>query len=117
MILACNFIDITYLSYHIQVFHQSFICISNSKINCYDHRDSVTSAHYDAWKVWSDTSLLDYTKLKKGNGALRDSRAYLHNSMMPNNMARLLHWVGISLLELDPSHVSIWSCISTTCNR
>jgi len=35
---------------------------------------------------------------------------------MPNNIAQLLYWAGISPLGLDPSHVSMWSRISAIRN-
>ena len=59
------------------------------------------SARRDTWKVWSSASLLDYTKLKKGNGALHSLRAYIHGSTMPNNTAQSLRSTGGSPLGLD----------------
>ena len=60
--------------------------------------------------------LLNHTKLKKGNKALCGSRAYIHGDTMPNNIVQSLCWVNVSTLELDPSYVSIQSCISATHN-
>ena len=56
--------------------------------------------------------LIRLYKAKERNGALYSSRAYIHGGMMPNNMARSLHSVGGSPLELDPSHVLVQSRIS-----
>jgi len=61
--------------------------------------------------------LLNHTKLKKGNGALRSLRAYIHSSTMLNNMAQSLCWAGVSLLGLDLNYVSIRSRISATRNN
>jgi len=35
---------------------------------------------------------------------------------MPINIVRLLHWANVSLIELDPSHISIQSCINAIGN-
>ena len=56
--------------------------------------------------------LLNYIKLKKGNGALRGSRAYIHGGTMLNNTARSPCWAGVSPLGLDPSPVPVRSRIS-----
>jgi len=34
--------------------------------------------------------LLNYIKLKKGNGALRGTQAYIHSNAMPDNIAQSL---------------------------
>ena len=61
----------------------------------------------------SAAPLIRLYKAKERNGALRGSRAYIHNGMMPNNIARSLCSAGGSLLKLDPSHVPVRSRVST----
>src|SRR5579862_4173638 len=97
-------ITVLYYSFNLQF----NLCPTNYLLSTF-----VTSASRDAWKVRCGTSLLDYIKLKKGNGALRGSRVYIHGGTMPNNIARSLCWTGASPLELDPSPVLVRSCIGT----
>ena len=51
-------------------------------------------------------------KAKERNEALRNSRAYIHGGMMPNNTARSLRSAGGSPLELDPSYMLVQSRVS-----
>ena len=58
---------------------------------------------------YSAAPLIRLYKAKERNGALRGSRAYIHDGTMPNNMARSLRPAGGSPLELDPRHVPVRS--------
>src|SRR5579862_9626917 len=68
---------------------------------------------YECWPRYLESVvrrlLLDYTKLKKGNGALHGLRVYIHSGTMPNNTARSPCWTGASPLGLDPSPVLVQS--------